>query len=298
MLFTEEYNKSMKSFTQHQKRIRKELLAAGMTNYGLMKGEAKHLPDMIHPDEHIGGVIYGRHGSESAMFVATNLRMIYLEHRPFFRVNDEIAYSVLSGVSFNMQARFAGVTIHTRLGDYTILFVNRNCAKTFVAYIEKRRLEEAGAKTIGDPVLLSPPVATAVIDRATGVFLASHNLATLSTIDREGNIAGAAVYYVLSGDGAIYVATKNDTRKAQNILVHPGVALTVVDEAARQTAQIQGLAAAEADLPKARKVLENILRPRLYRGQADKPPISKISAGDYVILKIMPSSVLFHDYQK
>ena len=286
----------MKPLTAHEERVRKELVAAGMSNYGLKKGETKHLPTMIHPDEHIGGVIYGRRGRESAMFVATNLRMLYLEHKPFFRINDEISYNVLSGVSFNTQGRFAGVTVHTRLGDYTILFVNRKCADVFVSYIEQRRLEEVGGTAIGSPNPAEISATPVGIDKSAGVFLASHNLGVLSSADREGNIAGAAVYYALSDDGGIYVATKNDTRKAQNILVHPGVALTVVDEGARQTFQLQGVAKAESDLPKARRMLETIVKPHLYRGEVDTPPITKIEAGNYVVLRITPTEVHFSDY--
>ena len=44
----------------HKKRIESELKAAHMTAYGLLKMETAKLPEIIHDDEHIGGVVYGR----------------------------------------------------------------------------------------------------------------------------------------------------------------------------------------------------------------------------------------------
>ena len=69
-----------------QARIRKELTAAGMNAYGLLKAEARHLPSIIHDDETIGAAIYGRaEAGGSGMLVATSTRLLYLDHKLFFR---------------------------------------------------------------------------------------------------------------------------------------------------------------------------------------------------------------------
>lgn len=70
----------------HRQRVISELKNAGMTTYGTMKMETEKLPSIIHDDEHIGGVVYGRTTGEkigSAMIIATDKRVIFLDVKPF-----------------------------------------------------------------------------------------------------------------------------------------------------------------------------------------------------------------------
>lgn len=125
----------------HKQRIMEELKAVGMTPYGFIKLETKELPRIIHPHEHIEGVVYGRAKTGLAMLIATDCRVIFLDKKPFAMIMDEMTYDVVSGVSFGQAASFIGITLHTRTGDYSLRFVNRKCAHNFVEYIEYKRLE-------------------------------------------------------------------------------------------------------------------------------------------------------------
>ena len=126
----------------HKQRIFQELKNVGMTSYGLIKLETKELPKIIHPHEHIKGVVYGRAKTGLAMLVATDCRVIFLDKKPFALTMDEMTYDVVSGVSFGQAASFVGITLHTRTGNYAFRFVNKNCARNFVEYIETKRLEQ------------------------------------------------------------------------------------------------------------------------------------------------------------
>lgn len=81
----------------HAKRVKAELIKAGVTTYGLMKAESRHLPEHVHEDEHIGGVVYGRYEGGSGMIVATDKRVLFLDYKPFYKSTDEIHYDVVSG---------------------------------------------------------------------------------------------------------------------------------------------------------------------------------------------------------
>lgn len=77
----------MMNIRLHKKRIVKELKEAGMTPWGFLKMETKRLPEIIHEDEKIGGVVYGRTTGDkigSAMLIATDKRVIFLDVKPFF----------------------------------------------------------------------------------------------------------------------------------------------------------------------------------------------------------------------
>lgn len=126
---------------EHAARIRGELLAAGVTRYGLTKSESRYLPRIISVNEHIGGVVYGWASVGSVMLVATNERIIYLDRKPFFSVVDDISYGVISGVRLTQDGPFTGITLHTRIHDFTIKYVNARCAHTFEHYVTERSID-------------------------------------------------------------------------------------------------------------------------------------------------------------
>lgn len=129
-------------------RIKQELRTAGATSLGLIKFTSKYLPAVLHPDEHIKGAVYGRYSEGNGplrwvegMLVATDKRVLFIDHKPGFSNVDEFTYDVVSGVQKVYAWPFSSITLHTRLGDYTLRFANAKCIDIFVQYIEERRLE-------------------------------------------------------------------------------------------------------------------------------------------------------------
>ncbi len=121
----------------HRQRIKQELKDLGASKAGLSSMEAHYLPNLIHVDEHIGGVIYGDHADGFVMLTATDCRVIFLDVKPFFINEDEINYGVVSGVRYGHIGFWTTITLHTRIRDYTIRTYNKKCALGFVKYIEK-----------------------------------------------------------------------------------------------------------------------------------------------------------------
>ncbi len=126
----------------HTLRIKKEMRQAGVTPYGSIKMASRYLPEVIHFDESIKGIVYGQSSAGSVMFVATDKRLLIIDKKPFFTNIDELNYEVLSGVRINSGGIFVGVTVHTKIGDFSLNFVNRKCANKFVSYIERTRIEQ------------------------------------------------------------------------------------------------------------------------------------------------------------
>jgi hypothetical protein len=128
----------------HKKRIKKELRDLGLTGLGLLRLESRYLPHIIHPDEHIGGVVCGYNDNGFAMLVATDRRIIFLDKKPLFVEEDEVNYKVVSGVKFSHAGIGSVVTLHTRIKDYAVRTLNQKTARNFVEYIESRSLEREG----------------------------------------------------------------------------------------------------------------------------------------------------------
>lgn len=131
----------------------------------------------------------------------------------------------------------------------------------------------------------------------TKAFLMSHDLAVLSTISRNGEVQGAAVYYVLAND-YLYILTKADSAKARNMWTHPQVALTVYDADEIKTVQLQGEARVEADLETKRAIFDKLVRPRNYGGDRLMPPVTELSAGGFMTFRIEPTRVHYTDYKE
>jgi len=131
------------AMSDHERRVKAELRAAGMTTYGLSKLGSSFLPKIIHENEHIHGVVYGQSKQGSVMLVATDKRIIYLDKKPLYSDTDEMTYDVVAGVRITMTGFFTSVILHTRVGEYELRYVNRRCALHFVEYVERRTIEHA-----------------------------------------------------------------------------------------------------------------------------------------------------------
>lgn len=125
----------------HRRRVSDELRQAGVSRLGLLRMESRYLPQVIHPDEHIDGVVYGHSDEGSVMLVATDRRVIFLDKKPLFINKDQISYYVVTGVKFSHAGPGTTVILHTRIKDYTIHSLNQKAAEKFVKLIESRCLE-------------------------------------------------------------------------------------------------------------------------------------------------------------
>lgn len=121
--------------------IRQALKDLGVSRWGLASLEANYLPGILHPQEIIGGVLYGFCRGSFAILLATDRRIIFLDKKPLFVDEDEINYRAVSGISYSRAGLGSTVTLHTRMKDYIIRTFNEHCAQGFMAYLESRCLE-------------------------------------------------------------------------------------------------------------------------------------------------------------
>lgn len=114
-----------------------------------------------------------------------------------------------------------------------------------------------------------------------------HNpIATLGTIDSDGNPNGAAVYICTdSQKPVVYFITKQKTKKYQNLRDRSHVSLTIVNPAENSTLQAGGRAFEVEDAVTINMVMEKIT---LNNSSAQEwlPPIAKLRAGAYITVGI------------
>lgn len=288
----------------HIERIKKELIAAGVSKYGLLKAESRYLPQIIHANEHIGGVVYGRYKGGLAMLIATDQRTIFLDKKPMFVTMDELTYDVVSGVKYNRAGLVDTITLHTRVTDYIIRFVSEECAYKFVKFLESRRLEnddnkiQFKNKPSNSKANINFNEPFSLLNKEALKFMRSKDIAVLSSIDRTGNLYGSPVYFVIDQENNFYILTKDKTDKVKNISGNSQVALTIFEEYKAKTLSIQGIANYETDQKIIGYVFNEIVKPREYNGNVKLPPVTYIKDGDFKVIKITPTSAKYSDYSK
>ena len=267
---------------EHQQRIKEELREAGITPLGKFRFSGTYLPEIIHADEHIEAAIFGRHkelegffGAVEGMLVATDKRVLFVDHRPGYTTMDEFTYDVVSGVSLTKAIYNASVTLYTKVSNYRLSYVGKESAKNFVDYIENRL--EARMSQSATPQQVTPQSHEVILSAEALVFLNKHEIGVLSTIERTGSLSGAAVYYVVR-DGYPYFMTKEITQKARNILGNEHVALTVFDEKSLETVQLAGTAEIVTDDAKRMEVITSILHFRTYADNSHLAPVVRMGA--------------------
>ena len=290
----------------HYERVRGELKAAGMTTYGFFKLATDHLPELIHEDEHIKGVVYGRlQGKfDSAMLVATDKRIVFVDYKPFYKNADEITYEVVSGVKLTVIGLFAGVVLHTRVKDYALRFVNINCAEIFTHYIEGHI--ETGIKHTDKHQALAEtekkyqpyklPIKKPKQIEANTVL--GTNSAVLSTLGDGNKVHASVVHYITDKDENFYILTKTETTKALNIAKNNYIALTIHNTGSLVSLLIKGPAIVEQDMAVSSMIYHQITSPKDYTEGKKLPPITKLDKGSFVVYKIIPTTSVLQDFSK
>jgi len=286
----------------HVERVKRELSDAGVSWYGLLRAESRYLPQVIHADEHVKAAVYGRTKDGSAMIVATDRRMLFIDKKPMITISDEISYEVLSGVGISQENTLtAGITIFTRMGNYTVRFANTKSVMKLKKYLESHRLEGAPKPDSRRTNPVAPKVhSNTPLNMSTEArdFIKNHELGVLSTLDRNNQLHGAAVYYVFDEQqSTLHILTKSQTQKSHDILATHKVAFTIYDEDELQTAQLQGIAEIESNTEKKQEVFLTINHTRRHGQTEHHPPVTKLMEGHFIVFKITITAVRYQNFK-
>ncbi len=122
-------------------------------------------------------------------------------------------------------------------------------------------------------------------------FLKSSPIGVLSTVTADGQPHGAVIYFTIDPDFTISFITKNETRKYQNLSHQNQVTLTVFEPTSQTTAEITGEAVEVKDSYDINSIAGAILAASLKTSEGGIPPISKLSAGDFVGFRVKPTQI-------
>lgn len=128
-------------YNDHYERVIEELRLLGASWYGQSMMEARYLPQIIHPDEHLEGVVYGWQPIGIVMMVATDRRVLFIDKKPLYARDDEISYISVRGVSHAYKLFFITVILHTQVDDFVVNTFNQKATQIFAKAIQRHSLE-------------------------------------------------------------------------------------------------------------------------------------------------------------
>lgn len=138
-------------FTMHTDKIYRDIKQLGAVWYDMWVPETQIMPFVIHANEEVLGVVYGRYQQVEGdiigrgVLVATPDRVILIDKKPLFVRVAEISYRVISAVTYSRVLFMGNVTIHTRMGKINVRTFNQKCANNFVEAIEANLFKPGGA---------------------------------------------------------------------------------------------------------------------------------------------------------
>lgn len=116
-------------------------------------------------------------------------------------------------------------------------------------------------------------------------YIKENPVAVVSTLGKDHELYGAAVYVCALTASQLYFVTKSETQKLQNIQEHPQIAVTIVNTRDNSSLQARGRAQILEDAAVIDLVMSKMAA--IYANGADwLPPIAKIRAGAYQIVSI------------
>lgn len=127
-------------------------------------------------------------------------------------------------------------------------------------------------------------------------FLEEHPVATLATADENAIPQASTIYFVLDDDFNFYFITKEETQKFKNLIANKHAALAIHEVASQRTVQVTGTAVLVKEVDKFLDIFDKIVAISAGETNSDRPPVSKLFAGDYVLFRLTPSSVRLAEY--
>lgn len=122
-------------------------------------------------------------------------------------------------------------------------------------------------------------------------FLTSQPVGVLATVDPNSNPHAAAVYFFVDDDFTITFATKQNTKKNDNLKHRNHVMLIAFDTESQTTAQITGVAEDISETSTGQETFTKMLVAAEATSESGVPPISKLIAGQYTAWRIRPKQI-------
>lgn len=122
-------------------------------------------------------------------------------------------------------------------------------------------------------------------------FLKQQRSGVLATADSRSKPHAATIYFSVDDTLRLLFTTKTDTQKYKNIIQNNQIALVCYDEKTQTSIQLTGTTQPITNADEQQAALNTMYRFSETVSRVELPPLEKLSAGDYVALRILPVTI-------
>ena len=124
-------------------------------------------------------------------------------------------------------------------------------------------------------------------------YLTKEKMAVLSTLSGYGTVDSAAIFFMADEKFNFYFTTKIGTRKYQSLSGNPVVSLTIANADQLKTVEVKGIASVITDSAEIARRITDLINLHRQEGVPWAPPIAKLSAGHFAVVKVTPTWLRF-----
>lgn len=131
-------------------------------------------------------------------------------------------------------------------------------------------------------------------------FMIEHRAAALATAGKNNVPHVAIVYCMVYEDLSIYISSRVEGRKYQNLVNNPTIGMTFYSEADMQTIQLTGTAERVGKIECEQEILYELIKLRYKEPNWIVPPLRLFERGatnELAIIKITPNEMTFADFK-
>jgi general stress protein 26 len=131
-------------------------------------------------------------------------------------------------------------------------------------------------------------------------LIKENRAASLATVDNKGIPHVAVVYCVVSDDLTLHFITRAESRKYENILHQPTVALSFLDEDNMSTVQMTGAVKRIDDLDKEQEIMYKLMTKVYEERELIPPPLQLFGQGatnELAVLEITPKEMSYATFK-
>lgn len=129
-------------------------------------------------------------------------------------------------------------------------------------------------------------------------FIRRQPVGVLATASLVGYPHAATVYVVVDDQANLYFVTKENTMKYQNISENPNVSIAIFDSENQQTLQASGHVEQVRNMADFMHLFAEVLEISHDTSESERPPVSKLFAGDYFMYQLTPTNMRMAEYKK
>lgn len=290
----------MNATLNKKQRVRDELLDVGVTQYGIRKSESKALWEHIGDNERVLAAIYGQFESTSAMMVATDMRIMFIDIRALHNIVEDTSYDAFGDLRIDEGMVFSQVTLRTKPREYVFHMVNKKCARRFLNVIENRAMSwdqrydgKKSKQTATEPVFEPVSATSEQIN-----FLIGNHLATLSTRGENGYPYGATVFYFYdrTTPDDIYSVTKTSTHTALNLERSPKAAFTITNTKSMTTMHVVVDTEPEKESERVNQIIGMLFKHAKHLSDSGRPPVTQIKTGSFKVYRSHIKQITVQQY--